>query len=118
MQSKVPRQARLDGVLETIRHEPMNRRQLAMAMGVVLGTVDDYIATLRRKKLIYIAKWVRTTGQQSPYWQTGNLPDAPKPPAVPQREKVRKHIAKKKAQYKEPPKSEFAPRRDIAASWF
>lgn len=119
MQSKETRQNRLDGVLEAIRYEPMNRRQLATHTGYNIGTIDDYIAELKRKKLIYVACWVRTTGQQSPYWQTGNKPNAPKPPCIPQYEKQKKCMAKKKLATPKPkPVSIKTPRRDIAASWF
>ena len=119
MQSKETRQNRLDGILQAIRHEPMNRRQLQTHTGYALGTIDDYIAELKRKKLIYVAKWVRTMGQQSPYWQAGNKVSAEKPECIPQSEKQRKSMAKKKmAQPKVTPPSEFQPRRDISASWF
>lgn len=119
MQSKETRQNRLDGILKAIRHEPMNRRQLQTHTGYSLGTIDDYIAELRRKKLIYVAKWVRTVGQQSPYWQAGNMPSVEKPAPQTQTEANRKHTAKKMGRKPNvPPPSEFQPRRDISASWF
>lgn len=117
MQSKETRKTRLDGILEIIRHEPMNRRQLQTATGYAMGTIDDYLQELKRKKLIYVAHWVRTAGQQSPYWQTGNKENATKPPCVPQYEKNKKCQAKK-AKPKPAPVSIKTPRRDIAASWF
>jgi hypothetical protein len=119
MQSKETRQSRLDGILQILRYEPMNRRQLQTHTGYSLGTVDDYIAELKRKKKIYVAKWVQTVGQQSPYWQTGNKPHAERPLAQTQNEANRKYKAKQ-LKPKEKPASESikTPRRDIAASWF
>jgi hypothetical protein len=116
MQSKETRQSRLDGILNIIRHEPMNRRQLATHTGYSLGTIDDYIAELRRKKLIYVAYWIRTSGQQSPYWQAGIKNSAERPAPQTQTEANRKHKAKKLGLTTL--QSEFQPRRDISASWF
>jgi hypothetical protein len=119
MQSKEKRQTRLDGVLELIRHEPMNRRQLATATSYSLGTIDDYIAELKRKKKIYVAKWVQTVGQQSPYWQAGNKTSAERPAPQTQNEANRKYKAKQlKPKEKPALESIKIPRRDIAASWF
>jgi hypothetical protein len=118
MQSKETRQTRLDGILKLIRYESMNRRQLAMATSYSLGTIDDYIAELKRKKKIYVDKWVQTVGQQSPYWQAGNKPSVERPAPQTQNEANRKYKAKK-AKPKEKPALELKePRRDIAASWF
>ncbi len=117
MQSKEKRQTRIDGILQLIRHEPMNRRQLAMATGYSLGTIDDYIAELKHQNLIYIAYWVRTVGQMSPYWQSGNKMSAERPAPQTQTEANRKHKAKYSQQ--EPVATPSKPvKRDIAASWF
>lgn len=118
MQTKETRKTRLDGILEILRYESMNRRQLQTHTGYSLGTIDDYIAELKRKKLIYVETWVRTVGQQSPYWKTGNKASAPKPECIPQYEKNKKSLAKKAQKEKPAPVSIKTPRRDIAASWF
>ena len=118
MQSKEKRQTRLDGILDLIRHEPMNRRQLAMATARSLGTIDDYIAELKRKKKIYVAKWVQTMGQQSPYWQAGNKPSAERPTPQTQNEANRRYKVKKAKKETPAPVLVGTPKRDIAASWF
>jgi hypothetical protein len=117
MQSKEKRQTRLDGILNLIRHEPMNRRQLAMATGFTLGTIDDYISELKHQKLIHIACWVRTSGQMSPYWQSGNSLSAERPIPQTQNEANRKYKAKQNGQVVASTPVKKA-KRDIAASWF
>jgi hypothetical protein len=118
MQSKEKRQTRIDGILNLIRHEPMNRRQLAMATGFSLGTIDDYIYELKNQKLIYVAYWVRTIGQMSPYWQSGNKLSAERPAPQTQNEANRKYKAKHSQQQEPVSKPIRKAKRDIAASWF
>jgi DNA-binding transcriptional regulator YhcF (GntR family) len=117
MQLKEKRQTRINGILSLIQHEPMNRRQLAMATGFNLATVDQYIYELKNQKLIYIVNWVRTSGQMSPYWQSGNKLSAERPMPQTQNEANRKYKAKhgKQTLAKE---SITKLKRDIAANWF
>ena len=69
-------------LLEKLKREAMNRRQIADAMFCVQQTADDYIAELRAEKRIYVAFYHRTVGMPSPYFMTGDCFDAPRPKAL------------------------------------
>ena len=108
------KEQKIEAMLALLRKEPMNRLQIADALGVTVKAVHEYLAICKRERLIYVECWVRTSGQQSPYWRAGNKTGMPKP--EPKREVEYKR--KLGRRLKNPPPSEFEPRRDIAASWF
>lgn len=80
------KEERKQGLLEKLRREAMNRRQIKDAMFCTQQTADDYIAELKAEGRIYIAFYNRTVGMPSPYYLAGEGFDAPKPKALTQAE--------------------------------
>ncbi len=106
---------RIEFLLERMKTDPMNRHQMADAVGMSVKSVCKYITEMRFFKKIHIYKYERTVGQYTVYYMTGNQPDAPKPLAYSQEEYNKKYKLKTKEHVRRPHK--FVPTMDIAASW-
>lgn len=109
------KQKRIEYLLERMKTEPMNRHQMADALGMSLKSVCKYITEMRFFKKIHIYKYERSVGQFTVFYMTGNKPDAQKPSAYSQEEYNRKFKLKAKEPLRRIHK--FTPRMDIAASW-
>ena len=73
------KEERKQGLLEKLKREAMNRRQVKDAIFCVQQTADEYLAELKAEGKIYIAFWNRTNGMPSPYYMAGDGFDAEKP---------------------------------------
>lgn len=57
-----------------------NQQELQERIGVCNATMTKFMGLLKRRRLIYISCWIRTTRKTVAYWAWGvNVPDAPKP---------------------------------------
>ena len=109
------KQKRIEYLLERMKTEPMNRHQMADAVGMSVKSVCKYITEMRFFKKIHIYKYERTVGQFTVYYMTGNQPDAPKPLAFSQDEYNKKYRLKPKEHVRK--SYQFKPRPDYAAAW-
>ncbi len=109
------KQQRIEYLLTLMRTEPMNRHQMADAVGMSVKSVCKYITEMRFSRKIYIYKYERTVGQFTVYYMTGNQPDAEKITALSQDEYNKKYRLKPKEHVRKP--SRFTPRPDYAAAW-
>jgi len=84
-----------------------NQQELQERIGVCNATMTRFMVLLKRRKLVYISCWIRTTRKTVAYWTWGvNVPDAPKP--KPQtaayackQYRIRKKLANQKELYEE-----------------
>lgn len=100
-------------LLNALAETPMTRTEMAEFLGVSVVFIARYITQLRTSKQIYLHHYERMPrGKPKSFYATGNLPDAPELPPIPQ------HLLQKK--YREhgntKPKK-FVPHMDSAASW-
>lgn len=109
------KQKRIEYLLERMKREPMNRHQMADAVGMSVKSVCKYITEMRFSRKIHIHKYERTVGQFTVYYMTGNQPDAEKITALSQDEYNKKYRLKPKEHVRKP--SRFTPRPDYAAAW-
>ena len=102
-------------LLERLAITPMTRTEMAEFLGVTVVFIARYITQLRDAKQIYIHHFERTPRHKpKSFYATGDLPDAPELPPIPQRELQKKY--RKKEHGNSRPKK-FSPRMDVAASW-
>jgi hypothetical protein len=106
---------RIEYLLERMKTEPMNRHQMADAVGMSVKSVCKYITEMRFFKKIHIHKYERSVGQFTVFYMTGNMPDAPKPLAFSQEEYNKKFRLKEREPLRRTTK--FTPRPDYAAHW-
>ena len=100
-------------LLNTLAETPMTRTEMADFLGVSVAFIARYITQLRTAKKIYLHHYERTPrGKPKSFYATGNLPDAPELPPIPQIQLQRKYRAEKKLRPKK-----FVPHMDMAASW-
>ena len=100
-------------LLNELSHTPMTRIEMADYLGVSVIFIARYITQLRTANQIYIHHYERTPrGKPKSFYATGNLPDAPELPPIPQIQLQRKYREEKKLRPKK-----FVPRMDEAASW-
>ncbi len=100
-------------LLEELSHTPMTRTEMADFLGVSVVFVARYITQLKVAKKIYLHHYERTPrGKPRSFYATGNLPDAPELPPIPQIQLQRKYREEKKSRPKK-----FVPHMDLAASW-
>ena len=109
------KQKRIEYLLERMKREPMNRHQMADAVGMSVPSVCKYITEMRFRRKIHIYKYERTSGQFTVYYMTGNHPDAPRISAASQDEYNKKYKLKTREPIKKSYK--FNPRPDYAAAW-
>ena len=114
-----------DGILNLLKKEAMNRRQLATELLCTVQMIDSCTKELKAEGLIYIAYWKRGLSQPTPYYRKGNQPDAPKlkpftaaENAKRNEERRAKGIPPRHLLKVESVEEKFEPRRDIAANWF
>jgi len=115
MKKDYNKKQRIEYLLERMKKEPMNRHQMADAIGMNLKSACKYITEMRFFKKIHIYKYERTTGQFTVYYMTGNFPDAIKPLAYSQEEYNKKFKLKTREPIRK--KVKFTPRPDYAAHW-
>lgn len=100
-------------LLEELTHTPMTRVEMADFLGVSVVFIARYITQLRTANKIYLHHYERTPrGKPRSFYATGDLPDAPELPPIPQIQLQRKYREEKKARPKK-----FVPHMDLAASW-
>ena len=109
------KQQRIEYLLTLMKTEPMNRHQMADAVGMSVKSVCKYITEMRFSRKIHIHKYERTVGQFTVYYMTGNQPDAPRISAISQDEYNKKYKLKAKEHLRKPYK--FTPKPDYAAAW-
>jgi DNA-binding transcriptional regulator LsrR (DeoR family) len=102
-------------LLEQLAITPMTRTEMADFLGVSVVFIARYITQLREAKQIYIHHYERTEKHKpKSFYATGDLPDAPELPPIPQRELQKKY--REQAHGNSKPRK-FSPRMDVAASW-
>ena len=102
-------------LLEQLSITPMTRTEMADFLEVSVVFVARYITQLRTSKQIYLHHYERTPrGKPKSFYATGNLPDAPELPPIPQRELQKRY--REQAHGNSRPKK-FVPHMDQAASW-
>ena len=106
---------RIEYLLQRMKTEPMNRHQMADAVGMSVPSVCKYITEMKFFRKIHIHKYERSFGQFTVYYMTGNQPDAPKPSACSQNEYNKKYKLKTREPIRKSHK--FTPKPDYAAAW-
>ena len=102
-------------LLEQMSHTPMTRTEMADFLGVSVVFIARYITQLRKAKQIYIHHYERTPKHKpKSFYATGDLPDAPELPPIPQRELQKRYRQESKGSPK--PKTSTS-KMDVAASW-
>jgi DNA-binding transcriptional regulator LsrR (DeoR family) len=102
-------------LLDQLEQTPMTRVEMADFLGVSVVFIARYITQLRDQKKIYIHHYERTEKHKpKSFYATGDLPDAPELPPIPQRELQKKY--REQAHGNSKPRK-FSPRMDEAASW-
>jgi len=102
-------------LLEQLAITPMTRVEMADFLGVSVVFIARYITQLRDEKKIYIHHFERTPRHKpKSFYATGDLPDAPELPPIPQRELQKKY--REQAHGNTKPRK-LTPRMDEAASW-
>ena len=102
-------------LLEQMSHTPMTRTEMADFLGVSVVFIARYITQLRKAKQIYIHHYERTPKHKpKSFYATGDLPDAPELPPIPQRELQKRYRQESKGSLN--PKTSTS-KMDIAASW-
>ena len=92
-----------------------SKKEMADYLGETVVFVSKYITELRKKKMIYIAYYKRTThGKPKSYYAVGDLPDAKMLPPIPVKDLQKKYREMNKRQLTP---QKITPRMDIAASW-
>lgn len=100
-------------LLNALAKTPMTRTEMADYLEVSVVFIARYITQLRTANQIYIHHYERTPrGKPKSFYATGNLPDAPELPPIPQIQLQRKYREEKKYRPKK-----FVPHMDVAASW-
>jgi hypothetical protein len=100
-------------LLEELSHTPMTRTEMADFLGVSVVFIARYITQLRTSKQIYLHHYERTPrGKPKSFYATGDLPDAPELPPIPQHE-----LQKRYREHGNTKPKKFEPRMDEAASW-
>ena len=102
-------QDKLDVLLKHLETEGMEREEMAFYIGMSYKNFCKYATYLRQTKQIYICGYRGNTV----LYMSGNKPDAKRPPASENAERVRayKEARRLERTYK------FVPRMDVAASW-
>jgi hypothetical protein len=100
-------------LLEQLAITPMTRTEMADFLGVTVVFIARYITQLRDAKKIYIHHFERTPRHKpKSFYATGDLPDAPELPPIPQRE-----LQKRYREHGNTKPKKLTPRMDEAASW-
>lgn len=100
-------------LLNALAETPMTRTEMAEYLEVSVVFIARYITQLRTANKIYIHHYQRTPkGKPKSFYATGNLPDAPELPPIPQVELQRRYRQEAKTKPKK-----FVPQMDVAASW-
>lgn len=66
------KEERFNGIIAMLHKEAMNMRQIHYEVGLSVRTIENYIAEMRRMKLVYIEFYVRQSGTLTPYYRAGN----------------------------------------------
>ena len=102
-------------LVEQLSITPMTRTEMAEFLDVSVIFIARYITQLRTSKRNYIHHYERTPrGKPKSFYATGDLPDAPELPPIPQHE-LQKRYREMRGGNKNPKKNQV--RMDFAASW-
>ena len=114
MDSRKLKQIRVKHLLEVMKHTPMTVWQMAEEINASPRMASEYLTEFKFKKLVFIAKYERTSGSPAVYYQVGNQPDAPRLERIDYSIHNKRYREKHKLNKQNRP---FVPRMDIAAAW-
>lgn len=86
---------RKNNLLEKLKRDAMNRRQVKDVIFCTQQTADEYLSELKAEGKIYVAFWHRTNGMPSPYYMAGDGVDAEKPKPLSNAEYTANYEARK-----------------------
>ena len=114
MDSRKLKKLRVEHLLKVMAHTPMTVRQMAEEINASVRMASEYLTEFKYKKLVFVAKYERTSGTPAIFYQAGNQPDAPKLERITSAEYNRRYREKTAIDRRKRP---FVPRMDIAAAW-